>query len=85
MKLWMLALVGALTLTLSGCGTLIDSKPASCSGYSKRPLNRSLWDWDNSGKQPAMNTPTKVQKAAQDGSGVRTAQWRIADSYKVCG
>lgn len=37
-------LIGALS-TVSGCATLSYPLP-KCDGYAKRPLNRSMWDWD---------------------------------------
>jgi hypothetical protein len=33
-------------LAIAGCGTLISTRPPSCDGYARRPLNRSLWDWE---------------------------------------
>lgn len=34
-----------LLAALSGCATLSYPLP-KCDGYAKRPLNRSMWDWD---------------------------------------
>lgn len=36
---------------LAGCATLSYPLP-KCDGYAKRPLNRSMWEWEG-GKQPA--------------------------------
>jgi type IV secretion system protein VirB7 len=33
-------------LAIAGCGTLVSIRPPSCDGYARRPLNRSLWDWE---------------------------------------
>ncbi|UXS43085.1 type IV secretion system protein VirB7 (plasmid) [Agrobacterium tumefaciens] len=46
------ALLLCLTLcALSGCATLSYPLP-KCDGYAKRPLNRSMWEWEG-GKGPA--------------------------------
>lgn len=34
-----------LLAAVSGCATLNYPLP-KCDGYAKRPLNRSMWDWD---------------------------------------
>lgn len=34
-----------LMAAVSGCATLNYPLP-KCDGYAKRPLNRSMWDWD---------------------------------------
>ena len=34
-----------LMAAVSGCATLSYPLP-KCDGYAKRPLNRSMWDWD---------------------------------------
>jgi len=45
------ALLLCLTLSaLSGCATLSYPLP-KCDGYAKRPLNRSMWEWEG-GKGP---------------------------------
>lgn len=33
-------------LLISGCAS-ISHPLAKCDGYSKRPLNRSMWQWEN--------------------------------------
>lgn len=43
-------LMGVLAI-LSGCATLSYPLP-KCDGYAKRPLNRSMWDWE-AGKEQA--------------------------------
>ncbi|QGN00045.1 hypothetical protein [Methylocystis parvus] len=37
----------ALTAPLTGCASLMGSGAPSCDGAARRPLNRSLWDWEN--------------------------------------
>lgn len=39
-------LIGLL-FAVSGCAALSYPLP-KCDGYAKRPLNRSMWDWDAS-------------------------------------
>lgn len=34
-----------LLAAVSGCASLVYPLP-KCDGYAKRPLNRSMWDWD---------------------------------------
>ena len=33
-------------LALGGCSTLGPPPAPSCDGYARRPLNRSLWNWE---------------------------------------
>ena len=42
LRQWICVSVAA--LGLANCATM--GKPPSCDGYSRRPLNRSLWDWE---------------------------------------
>ncbi len=39
----------ALTLatSLSGCASLTGASAPSCDGSARRPLNRSLWEWES--------------------------------------
>jgi type IV secretion system protein VirB7 len=37
----------ALTTPLTGCASLTGAGAPSCDGLTRRPLNRSLWDWEN--------------------------------------
>lgn len=39
-----ITLMGLLA-SVSGCATLSYPLP-KCDGYAKRPLNRSMWEWD---------------------------------------
>lgn len=45
-RMGFLALV--LTTPLTGCASLTGAGAPSCDGLTRRPLNRSLWDWENS-------------------------------------
>ncbi|OYR17673.1 type IV secretion system protein VirB7 [Brucella grignonensis] len=53
-----------LLLVVSGCATLSYPLP-KCDGYSKRPLNRSMWDWDASKTEA-----DKQQSSLNDGSKI---------------
>lgn len=37
----------ALATSLSGCASLTGVTAPSCDGSARRPLNRSLWDWES--------------------------------------
>lgn len=37
----------ALAAPLTGCATLTGAGAPSCDGLTRRPLNRSLWGWEN--------------------------------------
>lgn len=56
-----------LMAAVSGCATLSYPLP-KCDGYAKRPLNRSMWDWD-AGKAQA----DQQQSSLADGSGTALA------------
>jgi type IV secretion system protein VirB7 len=49
---------------LSACASL-SSAPASCDGLARRPLNRSLWDWENA-SAPARLFPQSAANAHID-------------------
>lgn len=80
--------------TLSGCATLSYPLP-KCDGYAKRPLNRSMWDWEadkaqsteqqsllSSGGMVAMAfTEQPPQSAAQTAA---FAGFDEAGSYAAC-
>ena len=44
-------------LAIAGCGTLVSIRPPSCDGYARRPLNRSLWDWETAKLTAAASVP----------------------------
>lgn len=52
-----------LSLGLSGCQGARYPLP-SCDGYSRRPLNRSMWDWDKYNK-PSPGPAVRPVSAAQ--------------------
>ncbi|KAF0125418.1 hypothetical protein [Methylocystis rosea] len=43
----------ALAASLSGCASLTGAGAPSCDGAARRPLNRSLWDWESAKPIPA--------------------------------
>ena len=54
-----------LALILSGCASILGPKGApTCDGMSRRPLNRSMWDWDRTA--PIAATPTAAPVAAPE-------------------
>ena len=80
---------------LAGCAN-ISSAPPSCDGMARRPLNRSMWDWENA---PAATSPSlPLMRRADAGSPMRVAKetddaikarrhlprFDIAASYGAC-
>ena len=55
--------------TLSGCASLTYPLP-KCDGYSRRPLNRSMWQWED-----------KSHLKQQRGDGSSTVAPRLTSSY----
>jgi len=53
----------ALATPLTGCATLTGAGAPSCDGWTRRPLNRSLWDWENAA--PAVIAPIEAPTPAQ--------------------
>ena len=88
-----LTLVGMLAV-LSGCATLSYPLPR-CDGYAKRPLNRSMWEWEGT-KQPAADQNSALDavetgKTAgaserEERAPVQTAfaQFDEAGSHRAC-
>ncbi len=62
----MIPLISVL-FAVSGCATLSYPLP-KCDGYAKRPLNRSMWDWDASKAEAH-----KQQSSLADGSAAALA------------
>lgn len=78
---------------LSGCATLGYPLP-KCDGYAKRPLNRSMWEWE-SGKQvpgqqhyslAAGTSPALAFTLKQNGGGLHPAfaGFDEAGSHRAC-
>jgi len=77
---------------LSGCASLSYPLP-KCDGYSRRPLNRSMWQWEDtsSAKQQqqsdaAMAPPNRALAFADDQMmpPAAFAHFNVADSYRSC-
>lgn len=65
MKRMLILLTLPMCLAASGCAAVSYPLP-SCDGYSRRPLNRSMWDWENktqsagqAAKEPASSPATQ--------------------------
>lgn len=83
-----------LAITVTGCAAMNKGAP-SCDGSAKRPLNRSLWDWEAT--PPAATQPDTpvVKRLGQSqhelparGIGQVATAWYafdIARSFRACG
>ncbi|WP_317992839.1 immunoglobulin domain-containing family protein [Bartonella gliris] len=82
-------------LFLSGCMSSPHTLKAlpKCDGYSKRPLNKSMWNWE--GKKPTptpvvISNNTDVKSSTQEGGlkallAQKLTTEEIEASYKNCG
>jgi type IV secretion system protein VirB7 len=50
---------------LGGCATF-SSAPPTCDGFARRPLNRSLWDWEGA-PQALGSVPSLPIRTAETG------------------
>lgn len=82
-----------LLFVVSGCATFSYPLP-KCDGYAKRPLNRSMWDWD-AGKpkgdqqQSSLggNSTALAFAGSSDEAATKTvafARYDEAGSYAAC-
>lgn len=82
-----------LTLILAGCSSVSHPLP-KCDGYSRRPLNRSMWQWENNEKSnpktsevvPA-NPEHHATAYADDPGSATPAAFGLLDidsSYRPC-
>ncbi|RUV84738.1 hypothetical protein EOA75_28075 [Mesorhizobium sp. M1A.F.Ca.IN.022.07.1.1] len=77
---------------VSGCASLSYPLP-KCDGYSRRPLNRSMWEWqDNrnltekhSDAQPAISQPAPAAYAEKGREEPAFAHFDITASNRPCG
>ena len=79
-------------LAIAGCGTLVSIRPPSCDGYARRPLNRSLWDWETAKLTAAASVPvtgsvhaTAVPEASTTGSLPLKTSERVDTSIRTVG
>lgn len=81
----------SMAVILSGCASMTYPLP-KCDGYSRRPLNRSMWQWEDSSnvKQEHSNPPPATSPAmgaayvAERKENPAFAHLDIATSYRPC-
>jgi type IV secretion system protein VirB7 len=86
MKPSMAFLAFAIASPLTGCASLTGASAPSCDGSARRPLNRSLWDWENRGPiaaEPRETTAASPAPAGREpiirkGDAGRTSPTRMA-------
>ncbi|CVI62976.1 hypothetical protein CFBP4996_27045 (plasmid) [Agrobacterium leguminum] len=81
-----------LSASLSGCASISYPLP-KCDGYSRRPLNRSMWQWEDKGKlqksvsendrNPASRAAPYAEEPAST-TPAAFAQFDVAGSYRPC-
>lgn len=82
-----------LTASLAGCASISHPLP-KCDGYSRRPLNRSMWQWESDGKtnQPATdavpgNPTSRAASFVEEPASATPAAFThfdVAGSYRPC-
>jgi len=87
-----------ITLPLCGCASF-SSAPPTCDGMARRPLNRSLWDWEAATALSAPQAPAAPSSALMRKAETRSSlppsapsdkpnasgEVDIASSYRSCG
>lgn len=77
---------------LNGCATLSYPLP-KCDGYAKRPLNRSMWEWESGKQAPVQrhsslaenDTPALAFTPQQNGDAFTAfAGFDEAGSHRAC-
>ncbi|MCK1711672.1 type IV secretion pathway protein [Bradyrhizobium sp. 143] len=82
---------------LGGCA-IWSKAPPSCDGLARRPLNRSLWDWETGTPvatpepSPPPSGPAPIVRKGETGPAAPSTQLAasghqatIAASYRACG
>ena len=80
---------------LGGCANWIKGPP-SCDGLTRRPLNRSLWDWDSGAPSatpaPEVSPSTPIIRKGEGSPSAPSTHLaasshlaEIAASYRACG
>ncbi|WP_112401582.1 MULTISPECIES: hypothetical protein [unclassified Rhizobium] len=82
------ALFLAFSATLVGCASMTYPLP-NCDGYSRRPLNRSMWDWEGGSKlkqqQSNTSSSTSLTPFVEEASETSAfAHLDIDGSYRRC-
>jgi len=77
-------LLALFPLILAGCTTLNQTKHSlpKCNGYSKRVLNKSMWDWQEKASMLVNNFASDEDNPAHEIFTVVTAT--NAKSYENC-
>ncbi|MDR9764161.1 hypothetical protein RJJ37_31840 [Rhizobium redzepovicii] len=81
-----------LTAGLSGCGSISYPLP-KCDGYSRRQLNRAMWQWQDNGSgqpttgagpaEPASHAASYVPEPSS-ATPAAFAHFDVAGSYRPC-
>lgn len=74
--------------TLGGCASLTYPLP-KCDGYSRRPLNRSMWEWEGDSKlkqqQSNASSSSSVTPFVEEGKKHEAfAPFDAEQSYRRC-
>ncbi len=97
-KMWRrLFIICVIAWQLGGCA-IWSKAPPSCDGLARRPLNRSLWDWETGTPLATPEPPIPPSAPAPSSAKARPARQRhppilaasgrwadIAASYRACG
>ncbi len=79
-------------LQLGGCASVLH-RPPSCDGAARRPMNRSMWDWE-AGRPVAASSPAPATAQPQVSRVAPVTPTRLeialasrpeAASYRACG
>ena len=75
-------------IAFGGCASLTYPLP-KCDGYSRRPLNRPMWDWKSDPKRQreganAWSTTSITPYVEEDRSTAVFAQFDIDGSHRRC-
>jgi type IV secretion system protein VirB7 len=76
---------------LGGCASMTYPLP-KCDGYSRRPLNRSMWQWEDnndlspkhSDARPVISSPRAASYAEEGKEPSAFAQFDIDASFRRC-
>jgi type IV secretion system protein VirB7 len=92
-KMMRIVLMLLLNLILAGCSSMSHPLP-KCDGYSRRPLNRSMWQWETNDKSSLEMSevvpadPTSYAAAfGEEPAAVAPAafaQFDVENSYRSC-
>ncbi|NTH65916.1 hypothetical protein G6L33_18835 [Agrobacterium rhizogenes] len=82
------------TSMLGGCASLSYPLP-KCDGYSRRPLNRAMWQWDGDSRSTSQPpSPSPAQSAGKlpayveekpDTVPAAFVHFDVGSSYRPCG